>query len=571
MFKATENEVKKYFSQFGKVLDVNLLKKDDGRLKGCCFIQFEKTMEANKALMNANAKEFKGRLIAVDWALPKARYLEGKAENTEDTTEAANDTTEITSEDRLNNLNSNASDESDSAIESCNDSQENDADTALEEEDENDDNFDDNPDDDDDDSEGERRWEGEKHKQAHQPSDVQEGKTVFLSNLPLDIEEDALKQEMESFGKVIYALVCLDKLLERPKGTGFVKYQTTESAQACIEAGKNKSIVLDGRQINAVLAMSKEYIVNKGQDAKKKGKDKRNLYLAREGTIRMGTSAAQNVSKSDMDKRSQLNRLKRQLLSNLHMVVSPVRLCINNLPLSLDDNGLEKLIKKYGPKAARITEARVMKDLKSVDSKGKRLSKGYGFVSFVRHEDALETLRRINNNPEVFSINKRPIVEFSVENMKALRARERRLERSKEVLEAKETGTPTGRKGKKRKIDLQHTPVSDKKEKDKDYVGALSDPKDKKLFTHIGPKNRHDKKKNRISRNSLKKNRRQKKQAIKSSDAQEPVAKKAKKEKEKKTPKKMIPDNSQFNSLVQSYKAKLSAVPNSSRQKWFET
>jgi len=47
-----------------------------------------------------------------------------------------------------------------------------------------------------------------------------------------------------------------------------------------------------------------------------------------------------------------------------------------------------------------------MKDLKSVDSKGKRLSKGYGFVSFVRHEDALETLRRINNNPEVFSINK---------------------------------------------------------------------------------------------------------------------------------------------------------------------
>ena len=76
-------------------------------------------------------------------------------------------------------------------------------------------------------SEGERRWEGEKHKQTHQPSDVQEGKTVFLSNLPLDIEEDALKQEIESFGKVISALVCLDKLLERPKGTGFVKYQVS--------------------------------------------------------------------------------------------------------------------------------------------------------------------------------------------------------------------------------------------------------------------------------------------------------------------------------------------------------
>ena len=40
--------------------------------------------------------------------------------------------------------------------------------------------------------------------------------------------------------------------------------------------------------------------------------------------------------------------------------------------------------------------------------------------------------RAMNNNPEVFTNDQRPIVEFSIENRKALNARQKRLEKSRE-------------------------------------------------------------------------------------------------------------------------------------------
>ena len=40
--------------------------------------------------------------------------------------------------------------------------------------------------------------------------------------------------------------------------------------------------------------------------------------------------------------------------------------------------------------------------------------------------------RALNNNPEVFTLNQRPIIEFSIENRKALNARQKRLEKSRE-------------------------------------------------------------------------------------------------------------------------------------------
>jgi hypothetical protein len=59
----------------------------------------------------------------------------------------------------------------------------------------------------------------------------------------------------------------------------------------------------------------------------------------------------------------QLERYKKQILQNLSMFVSPVRLCIRNLPPTLLDNeDLLKIIKKYtDSKDGKITEARIMK------------------------------------------------------------------------------------------------------------------------------------------------------------------------------------------------------------------
>ena len=51
-----------------------------------------------------------------------------------------------------------------------------------------------------------------------------------------------------------------------------------------------------------------------------------------------------------------------------------------------------------------------MRDLKKVDSNGVAISKGYAFITFKQHEDALKALRSINNNPKIFNSNK---VRFS--------------------------------------------------------------------------------------------------------------------------------------------------------------
>lgn len=48
-------------------------------------------------------------------------------------------------------------------------------------------------------------------------------------------------------------------------------------------------------------------------------------------------------------------------------------------------------------------------------------SLGYAFCTFENHDVALKCLRVLNNHPSIFSKEKRPIVEFAVENAKAVK------------------------------------------------------------------------------------------------------------------------------------------------------
>lgn len=84
--------------------------------------------------------------------------------------------------------------------------------------------------------------------------------------------------------------------------------------------------------------------------------------------------------------------------------------------------------------------------MKNINLDGKGKSKGFGFVNFTEHEHALTALRSINNNPEVFTPNHRPIVEFSMENRLALRAKEKRVQRSKEKNPAEQKRKQTMKK-----------------------------------------------------------------------------------------------------------------------------
>jgi nucleolar protein 4 len=54
-------------------------------------------------------------------------------------------------------------------------------------------------------------------------------------------------------------------------------------------------------------------------------------------------------------------------------------------------------------KILTLFQARVMRDMKNVDAQGLGKSKEFGFVSFTMHDHALQALRNINNNPNIFT------------------------------------------------------------------------------------------------------------------------------------------------------------------------
>lgn len=66
--------------------------------------------------------------------------------------------------------------------------------------------------------------------------------------------------------------------------------------------------------------------------------------------------AAEEVSVSDMEKRLKLERWKSQMLRNLNMFVSRVRLAVHNLPLNFDDAKLRQLFKNHSGSKAIIKE-----------------------------------------------------------------------------------------------------------------------------------------------------------------------------------------------------------------------
>lgn len=159
-----------------------------------------------------------------------------------------------------------------------------------------------------------------------------------------------------------------------------------------------------------------------------------------------GSSAAEGVSPADIIKRSQIEQYKTQMLRNLNMFVSKDRLVVHNLPLSWDDKKLRTLCEKFAGPGAVIKESRIMRDRKKLDANGIGISKQYGFVAFSKHENALTALRNLNNNPNIFSSSKRPIIVFSIENKTAILAKQKRLAKSKLQNQAKQNELKPGNK-----------------------------------------------------------------------------------------------------------------------------
>ncbi|KAL1778043.1 RNA-binding protein 28 [Sigmodon hispidus] len=496
-FKCLEDDLKTVFTPYGTVLEVNIPRKPDGKMRGFAFVQFKNLLEAGKALRGMNMKEIKGRTVAVDWAVAKDKYTdtqptsatvleldEKSSEHKHKESSKKNGRVEEQEEEDEGEDGDDDEDEEESrestvtpplktqkravkraAPEESSEEEESDEDSDPEEGESVDGDGLVQSGSSAEEQEDEDAPVSEKRKRKL-PSDVKEGRTVFIRNLSFDSEEEDLGEVLQQFGNLKYVRIVLHPDTEHSKGCAFAQFTTQEAAQKCLAAAspdaEGGGLKLDGRLLKIDFAVTRDEAAKLQTKKVKKPTGTRNLYLAREGLIRAGTKAAEGVSAADMAKRERFELLKHQKLKNQNIFVSQTRLCLHNLPKAVDDKQLRKLLLNAtrGEKGVRIKECRVMRDLKAVHGKMKGQSLGYAFAEFQKHEHALRALRHINNNPEIFGSQKRPIVEFSLEDRRKLKVKEQRIQHSLQKMASKPVTSKSPKEQKERGKDKQQKSVS---------------------------------------------------------------------------------------------------------------
>ncbi|UJR31981.1 hypothetical protein I4U23_019454 [Adineta vaga] len=445
-FKVNEDKLKAAFEKCGTSIKNISIVSRNGVSKGFGFVTFDKLEDAQKAIETMNGQKMLGRPMAVDWSLPKNVYE--KIQTKESLKPVRNDSYGIQSKSTSPVI---------KKEEIPKEKDEEDFDEGNEKED------DENESEGDDDEEEEE--ESPKTRTNESSRDVREQRTLFIRNVPFDATEEELSNLLSSNGQyqVRSCRLVIDPISRHPRGTAFAQFASTADAEACL----NLPFTLRGQQLQTDMALGRGELVKAREirdqkQEKNKKHDQRNLSLANCGVILNINELDGN--ENDLRKRQKLEDVKKQKLQNPSFFISPTRLTIHNLPTNVDDDKLRKLIidtlkeDKIPMKNINLNECRVMKQ-----SKDAKKSLGFGFVNIARHETALRLIELLNNNKYVFGPNRRPIVQFSVENRRALQLQEQRRDRIKAKQELLKNPTDkilsfeTNRKKKERSHLLEQT------------------------------------------------------------------------------------------------------------------
>ncbi|CAE8601532.1 unnamed protein product [Polarella glacialis] len=535
-FGATEKHVRQAFQQLGELGEVNIPPKPGGKPgmhRGFAFVQYADAATAQRAVTELNGTKICGRGVAVDWAVDASVYSslqseekpEEKPQKSEEPRSRKRPAAEMEEdEDQDDNDEEDEEDEEDEAR----DEDDEEEDDAVAEESPNDElrrmrelmgqDVEEGDDDEDGSEDGSgsksksrgkektdaKRQKTEKKKssatdkeKARKPGfDVDQGRTVFVRNVPFDANDADLREVFRGFGKVGSVNLVPDRSGQNPhRGSAFVKFLDASGAEAALateeEANKKLKelgsvvkrsdkrdlpavegfgISLKGRRLvvkSAVNPTEASELTDSSRPQKGAAAKERQawMHLLNVGDISETSENWNNLSKSEQRQRQAGRKERKWRINNPNFTIHPQRLAIRNLPMHIDATQLrqkmaEHLAEKMGSEGTgkkirmkeaqdAIIQASLVRDTERKNDKGERRSKGFGFIAFKDHAHAMAGLQYLNDNSRVFGGLRRPIVEFAVDDKRKLRMQEESISKFKVKLGNKKgAGASADAKGK---------------------------------------------------------------------------------------------------------------------------
>ena len=500
----TSEQLSKLFLSYGKVKQAYIPKKAHGLSAGFGFVVLRGSKNAEKALEGVNGRVVDGRTVAVDWAVEKGVY-EGMLAKAEDGGEVEDGE----GEDDEEEVEGGASDGEEGEKGEWNTSEDED---EGEDQDDVDVQVDGQP-------EGVDRTDERASTLFVRnlpftctDEDLEDHFSQFGNTRYARVVMDADTGRSKGTGFVCFyqkedADACLRSAPQRQlKASAEDQKQQPRMPNSILqneEADPSGQYTLDGRVLQISRAVDKTEatrLTDEGLASRhKRNEDKRRLYLLSEGTIPSNSMLWESLPPSERTMREASAKQRKTLIeSNPSLHLSLTRLSVRNIPLSIGSTELKALAReavvgfakdvKAGSRTklakeelARGGEAMqeaevarkkagkgVVKQAKVVfegasgskvqEDSGAGRSRGYGFVEYYTHRNALMGLRWLNGHAigyqvkdpekknagkmsreEVQDRKKRLIVEFAIENAQVvMRRREREgkaRERSKAVSE----------------------------------------------------------------------------------------------------------------------------------------
>lgn len=413
----SSEQLSKVFMKYGKVKFADL-PNDRGKLKGFGFVTFRSRRHAEKALEEMNGKEVDGRPIAVDWAVSKDEWEQQQADEEGDEEEAEKQPKSKKPKTEQGGEHKELSQEDQDLANFMKKMEDFDS-----EEDDGEDKEDDDEEDEEDGEEGGGDLEDDEESISEdEPEDVQpkrttdNSSTIFIRNLPFTATDESLKEHFGKFGPVRYARVVMNKVIEKPAGTGFVCFFNVDDFKACVKGAprhqpvvktarqsvlQNEAIdsdgryTLDGRVLQVTQAVSKEEatkLTEAGPAARKgEDKDRRRLFLLAEGTIPKNSPLYALLAPTEIKIREQSAiQRKKQVQSNPSLHMSLTRLAFRNLPREMTAKDLKALARqavvgfasdvKEGKRSALSKEELARGGPEDRDAEHRRKEKGKGVV-----------------------------------------------------------------------------------------------------------------------------------------------------------------------------------------------